>query len=243
MLLAFIAWVVLTFIIASTACFLGKRYGVEFPIGIMACLIIIASVLANKIILIGPFAVPAGIIVASTTFLITDILSEKFGKHYATKSVWVGFFGLITFIIALTIAIKWSFPEFAAQKANYFASALSSTMRLSIASIFAYLISQHHDIWIYHLLKRKFESRHLWLRNNLSTISSQLIDSIVFIFIAFYGQMPIVKMIFSMWLIKIVIAILDTPFIYIVRWLFEQFPDKKSKKQLLQKDIMFEANL
>jgi uncharacterized integral membrane protein (TIGR00697 family) len=96
---------------------------------------------------------------------------------------------------------------------------LGSTPRIVLASMIAYLISQNHDVWAFHWLKKKTEGKHLWLRNNGSTVASQLIDSVLFIGIAFAGTYPmktIAVMIASQYLVKVVIAFLDTPFCYLL---------------------------
>jgi len=96
---------------------------------------------------------------------------------------------------------------------------LGSTPRIVLASMIAYLISQNHDVWAFHWWKQKTSGKHLWMRNNFSTITSQLIDSVLFIGIAFMGIYPLKTigvMIFSQYLIKVGIALLDTPFCYIL---------------------------
>jgi queuosine precursor transporter len=217
-----ILWILLTLFLSSFTTFLGKKYGTYYPIAMNASLIVMASVLANKLVTVGPFTVPAGVIVASSTFLITDILSEKWGEKEAKKAVWAGFYSLLVFMISLLIAIKWQAPDFASEKANNFAQVLGLTPRIIIASLIAYLISQQHDVWIYHILKRWTKGKYLWLRNNVSTIFSQLIDTCIFISIAFYGEFPIFNMIIGLWAVKVLIALLDTPFIYLQCYLIDK---------------------
>jgi hypothetical protein len=85
-----------------------------------------------------------------------------------------------------------------------------------VASLTAYLFSQYHDVWAFHFWKRVTTERFLWLRNNASTIVSQLLDSVVFITIAFYGSLPVMPLIFGQWVVKVGIALLDTPFVYLL---------------------------
>ncbi len=215
--LILMGWMAGTLCTTTLFALLGRRYGVEFPLTFMATLVVAAAVLANKLVSFGPFSVPAGIIVASATFLMTDILSEMWDRSVASRAVWIGFLALVVFTIALEAAVQWPAASFAAERAKAFNTVLGQAPRIALASIAAYLISQHHDVWAYHFLKKKLNNRHLWLRNNASTILSQLFDSIVFITIAFYGVLPITEMIFDMWIVKVIIAILDTPFIYLAR--------------------------
>ncbi|MCB1118973.1 MAG: queuosine precursor transporter [Chlamydiia bacterium] len=218
----------MTLAIASGAGILGKRYGPEFPIGIMAAMVVIAAILANKLVAIGPFAAPGGIVVISSTFLITDILSEKWGREVAQRAVWVGFYSLLALVITLFIATRWEAPFFAKEQADAFASVLGLTPRITLASIIAYLFSQNHDVWAFHFWKNVSGGKHLWLRNNASTIVSQAIDTVIFITIAFYGIFPIVPLIIDMIILKTVIALLDTPFIYIVSWVVDRSPMKEN---------------
>jgi queuosine precursor transporter len=90
----------------------------------------------------------------------------------------------------------------------------------------AFLISQYHDLWAFNFWKQKTNGKYLWFRNNLSTIVSQLLDSVVFIFIAFYHATPemnaisVLYMVLPLWTLKVILALLDTPFVYLgVRWL------------------------
>jgi len=98
----------------------------------------------------------------------------------------------------------------------------------------AYLLSQHHDVFAFQFWKNKTKGRHLWLRNNLSTMVSQAIDTVIFITIAFYGVMDIVPLLIGQYVIKLIIGVLDTPFIYFVSWLMNKIPGR-SEQNILQK--------
>ncbi|MFC1698195.1 queuosine precursor transporter [Nanoarchaeota archaeon] len=217
-----ILWILATLFISSLAGVLGKKYGVEYTIAIMASLIVIANILANKIVMFGPFTVPAGIIVFSSTFLITDIISEKWGRKTARKAVWAGFFANIILVISLLIAINWQPAPFAQDFSNSFSIVLGLTPRIVLASLIAYLISQHHDVWAFNFWKKITKGKHLWLRNNASTAVSQLFDSVIFSFIAFYGVFPILPLIIGTYVVKLLIAILDTPFMYLIVYLMDK---------------------
>lgn len=209
-----IVWILATFFVGSFAGILGKKYGVEYPIALVSALVVMANIFANKIVTFGSFSVPAGVIVFSMTFFITDIISEKWGKKAARKAVWAGLFSSLVLVLSLYIVIKWEPVAFATDISQMFAQVLALTPRITIAGLIAYFVSQHHDIWAFHFWKRKTNGKHLWLRNNASTIVSQLIDSVLFVTIAFYGVFPIVDLIIGQWIVKTIIALIDTPFIY-----------------------------
>lgn len=209
-------WLLGTFIVASFSVVIGKKYGVVYPTTILGALVVIANILASKIVVLGPFTVPAGILVYSATFLITDLLSEIWGKREAHQAVWAGFYANIVLVMSVWIAVAWQAAPFAIEFSEKFAEVLTLTPRIVLGSMVAYLISQHHDVWAFHFWKRKTGGKHLWLRNNASTLVSQFIDSIVFVIIAFAGVFSIVPLIIGVYTAKIIIALVDTLFMYLI---------------------------
>ena len=222
-----IIWMLATLTVASAAGILGKRYGVIYPAGILASLVVIAGILASKIVVFGPFTVSAGVIVFSMTFLITDLISEKWGKREAQKAVWLGFYGNILLMLSVWIAIQWQPAPYAIEFSEMFAEVLGLAPRIAFAAMITYLVSQHLDVWSFNFLKKLTKGKHLWLRNNASTISSQLVDSTLFITIAFYGVFPVLPLILGQWMVKVIIALLDTPFIYAVSHLMDKIKPAK----------------
>lgn len=177
--------------------------------------LVIAALISSKIIFVAGFAVPAGVLAYSLTFIISDVVSEVWGKESANEMVLCGFITLVMASALSWIAVAWpAAPFWNGQEA--FASVIGSTPRIVAASLVAYLISQKHDIWLFHLLKDRTRGKHLWLRNTASTMISQLIDSSIFVSIAFWGILPVGEVIFGQWLIKMAIAVLDTPIVYAI---------------------------
>ena len=219
-------WIIATLAIASLSGIIGKRYGVEYIIAVMASLVVIANIIAGKIVVFGPFVVPAAVIVYASTFLITDILSEKWGKHEARKAVWAGFYANIVLVVAIYIAVNWTAAPFALDFSESFKSVLGIVPRITLASMVAYLLSQHHDIFAFHKWKDWTKGKHLWLRNTASTAVSQAIDTGIFITIAFYGVMDIVPLLVGQYVIKLIIAVIDTPFIYGISWIMDKIPGR-----------------
>ena len=226
-----IIWIFATLTVGSLAGILGKRYGIEYPIALVSALVVMANIFANKIVMFGSYSVPAGVIVFSMTFFITDIISEKWGKKYARKAVWAGFFSSLVLIISVYIVVSWPAAPFAVEMGEMFGKVLYLTPRITIAGFIAYIISQNHDIWAFHFWKEKTNGKHLWLRNNASTVVSQLIDSVIFVTIAFYGIFPIVPLILGQWIVKIIIALIDTPFMYYTIWLMDKIKPHNAHQQ------------
>jgi len=227
-----ILWILITLLVSSFSAVIGKKYGVEYPIAILAVLVVISNILANKIVMFGPFMVPGGVMVFSMTFMLTDILSEKWGKSYARKAVWTGFYANIILILSLFIVMSWSPAPFAVEISNMFGKVLALTPRIAVAGLLTYLVSQNHDIWAFHFWRKKTKGRHLWFRNNASTIVSQLIDSVLFVTLAFYGVFPILPLIIGQWVVKIIIALLDTPFMYGILWMMDLVEPVRRRSRL-----------
>jgi len=180
--------------------------------------LVLAAVLASKLIAVGGLVVPAGVLAYSLTFLITDVISEIWGKERAQTVVVGGFITLVLVFVLTGISIIWPPASFWPHQQAY-ETILGSSARIMVASLTAYLFSQYHDVWAFHFWRRVTTERFLWLRNNASTIVSQLLDSVVFIAIAFYGVMPLVPLILGQWVVKVGVAVLDTPLVYLLVYL------------------------
>ena len=177
--------------------------------------LVIASVLATKIVTLGPLVFPAGVLSYSVTFLMTDTVSEVWGRKRANRLVAAGFVALLIVFGLIQLAMVWEPAPFWEQE-TAFRIVLGTTMRIIVASLVAYLVSQFHDVWLFHVLKKLFAGRHLWLRNNLSTFLSQTIDTAIFITVAFYGVQPVAGLIAGQLIMKLLIAFADTPFVYLL---------------------------
>src|SRR3989344_7418304 len=126
-----------------------------------------------------------------------------------------------TFVALVFIAIQWPAASFWNNQ-EAFELTLENTWRIVLGSLIAYIISQNHDIWSFNLWKKVTKGRYLWLRNTLSTILSQFIDTIIFVTIAFYGLFPVMPTMIGLFIVKVIIALLDNPFIYFVRWIYKK---------------------
>ncbi|WP_047981803.1 queuosine precursor transporter [Ornithinibacillus contaminans] len=181
-------------------------------------LLLISNILGVKLFSIGSLMLPAAAIVYVVTYLITDIIGEVYGKDAARKTVHAGFFTQVIALIFIYIAIQLpAAPAFTAQLE--FEQILGGSFRVIVASLLAYVASQHLDVTIFHWLKEKHGEKKLWLRNNLSTMSSQLIDTTIFITVAFWGTVPIailLGMIATQYGFKFCIAVIDTPIAYYI---------------------------
>jgi len=185
--------------------------------GLFTGSLVISSVLAAKIVTVFGVTVPAGVLGYCLTFICTDVISEIWGRERAGEVVLSGFVTLLACLGLIQAALWWPAASFW-QGQEAFQQVLGMTPRIILGSITAYLVGQYHDIWAFHFYKRLTRGRHLWLRNNLSTLTSQLLDSCIFISIAFAGKMPLVPLILGQWAVKVGIAGLDTVVVYALVW-------------------------
>jgi len=184
-----------------------------------AVAVILANIQVLKMIQIFGLVSALGNIVYSSIFLVTDIINENHSKKDAQKAVWIGFFVLFATTIIMQICLQF-IPDKIDTISPHLNAVFSVLPRLAFGSLIAYLVSQNHDVWFYAKLKKKHKKKYLWLRNNLSTMISQLIDNIIFTLIAFYGVVTWGEMgqIFLTALImKYIVAVCDTPFLYLAR--------------------------
>ncbi len=179
--------------------------------------LLISNVIAGKVVSFWGLVVPAAVVAYPLTFLMTDVIGELWGKGAAARTVRNGLIAQLLALFFISIALILPIAPFAADFQTPFAAVLAQSVRVIIASLAAYSISQTTDVLIFHRLKVKTQGKNKWLRNNLSTMASQLLDTSVFILIAFWGVVPnIWIMILSQYLIKVVYALLDTPFFYLL---------------------------
>lgn len=170
------------------------------------------------------FTVSMGAIMYSGIYFATDLLSEKYGRREANRAVILG--ALANIAVMLTLVLSTFFlPSDVADSADEVHHAISTLAVYSpifvIGSITAYLISQLFDVWVFHKIKSITGTRMLWLRNNLSTLLSQALDTFIYTFVwVLAGQLDFstaAAIALSKYIFKFAIAILDTFFIYMLR--------------------------
>ena len=169
------------------------------------------------------FTASMGAILYSGIYFATDVLNEKYGREEANRAVLLGFVANIAVMITLLISIQFK-PSNIAGSALEVHNAISTLAGYSpifvIGSLTAYLISQTFDVWFFHKIKSYTGESKLWLRNNLSTITSQLLDTMIYQFTWVLAGMDL-KTAFiiavTKYVFKVVIAGIDTIFIYWVR--------------------------
>ncbi|MFD1292228.1 queuosine precursor transporter [Lutibacter holmesii] len=170
------------------------------------------------------FELSVGILPYPITFLITDIISEIYGKKKANQVVISGIFASF-FSMGIVLLANYT-PAIDSSPVNnvLFTKVFGLSPIAVLASMLAYLFAQFVDIRIFHFWKRKTNGKHLWLRNNFSTFSSQFIDTLTVItLLCSFGVLPwslFKTLLLSGFLFKVLIALLDTPILYLIVFLF-----------------------
>ncbi|HSD58573.1 MAG TPA: queuosine precursor transporter [Methanotrichaceae archaeon] len=164
------------------------------------------------------FYAPAVVLIFAVTFLLTDVVNEKFGIAETRGMILIAFVSqvIISFFSWLVLALPAA-PFYTGQAA--LESVLGQVPRIALASWIAFLASENLDAFIYAWFKAKTGGRHLWARNAFSSIPAMALDSVLFITIAFYGVMPVVPLIMGQLVLKWLVAVIDIPFMYLNRWL------------------------
>lgn len=189
----------------------------------------IATILANieVLMLVEGFGIEQtlGNVMFASTFLITDILSENEGQKTAAKAVWIGVF---TSAVMLAFTQYWRLYTLSENDwaGVHIDAIFSTTPRMMLASFIGYAVSQRFDVWLYHKLwktttdKCGDKKRFLWLRNNAATMISQVINTVLFTGIAFYGwydTKTFLTVMLSSYIVYIFTSIIDTPAVYFSR--------------------------
>ena len=220
----FVVWLIMLFFCFSSILIFLKLFSFAGLYVYSALAVIIGNIQVLKTVdfFYSPEPVALGTVLFASTFLCTDILSEHFGKDKAQKNVLIGFisFLFVTIVMLITIGFNPSENDWAQESLENIFTPMS---RFFIASMIAYLVSQYFDVWIYSTIKNLTMNRFLWLRNNLSTILSSLIDNTVFSILAWIILNPnpetfynvIMIYILGTYILRIFIALIDTPFIYL----------------------------
>ena len=177
--------------------------------------LLMSNLFGGKIITVLGFTVAGAIITYPLTFLSTDIIGEIWGKQEANDCVKIGIIVQLIFLALgyLSLAIP---PQEASEALQQSLKVvLNQGVRMTLASLGAFSVSQFLDVFLFHKLKERCNGEKKWLRNNLSTMTSQLVDTLIFITIAFYGVVEdLPAMVLGQYVIKLLLALGDTPFFY-----------------------------
>jgi len=229
-------WLLTLIVCFASILLLLRLFGAAGLFIYIAVAVIGANLQVLKLVQFGVYASPValGTILFSTTYLCTDILAEYYGARTARRAIAMGFCAYLLMTVLMLVALGYR-PLTAAEAGPDLAWALDTHGHLAelfvpapaffVAGMTAYLVSQFYDVWMYRLIGRLTGHRWLWLRNNGSTLISGLIDNTIFSVLAFVVLAPqpvgfqalIFTFILGTYAIRVMVAVLDTPFLYLAR--------------------------
>jgi queuosine precursor transporter len=202
----------------------------DYLLAIYITAIIAAELLGSKFITLFGVATSVGIFSLPFTFVINDVVTEVVGKERARNFVRSGLYVLIFLFLFVVIARELPSAGFYKNDEIY-RNVFGNSLRIIIASLTAFAVSEFTDVYIFNAMRKKWGQKLLWLRTNLSNFLGQLIDTTVFIFIAFYLVTPaydlhkMLVIIIPYWLLKMFFSVIETPFCYLgVKWLKKENP-------------------
>ena len=158
-----------------------------------------------------------GNVLFGTVFLATDILTERYGVKVARKAVWAGITMEVCTIVLTQIALKFT-PNSLDVAHSSMQNLFGLFPRIALASCSMFILSNQLDIFLFDIIRKKTKGKHLWLRNNVATIVSQCVENYLFYVIAFlgvYSMNDILAMTLTCCVIEIIVALIDTPFLYV----------------------------
>lgn len=197
----------------------------------IATAIILANLQGPKLTVIFGAETTLGVIFYSSIFFATDVLNENYGRAEANKAVRMGFAVSIIVLVMMSLALMYlpsdrpNTAEFSHNIHDAFNTILDFTPRFVFGSLLAYYISQSFDVWAFDRVKRITGERWLWLRNNASTLGSQVIDTTIYSLVAWWGTVDLataLKIGMAKYVFKLAIAVIDTFFIYWARSMFRR---------------------
>lgn len=184
-------------------------------IGLYIACNIIANVTASKSVMVGGILVPAAVFIYTLTFTLIDLINERLGKEGARQVVYAGFAANLLLAGYSWLAVTLPPAPFY-QDQEAFAGVLGSTPRIVFASLTAYLISSLIDVHFFAWWRERI-GRGKWMRVLTSNAVSTLVDSIVFISIAFWGVLPVLPLIQGQYIVKMGVTVISIPLIYLIR--------------------------
>lgn len=216
---------VLIFWIIAISCFtlVGSFYARKYDrsdllVGLYVTSILAAQVLSAKITAFdlgfSSFSVPAGVLVFSITFLLTDIVNEKFGRRETQRMILIAFVSQAAMMVFFQLGMKFPPAPFWSLQ-NAWEQIFGQVPRITLASWAAFLVSENFDAFAFDWFKRLTKGKYLWTRNAFSSIPALLLDSLIFIPLAFFGTMPILPLIIGQTAIKWLVGLVNIPFMYL----------------------------
>jgi queuosine precursor transporter len=222
-LIFILLWIILVTAFSLFGSWYARKYNKsDALIALYVAFVLVSNIIAYKVVAydlgFATFFAIAATPIFSVTFLLNDIVNEKFGKKETQKMIFITFITQVvaTFFIWMAIALP-SAPFW--QDQEIFTKIIGFAPRVMLASWVAFLLSENLDTYIFAWLKKLTKGKHLWARNIFSAIPAMALDTVIFVTIAFYGVQPLWPLILGVLVIKWLVGVIDIPFMYLNRWI------------------------
>ncbi len=216
-----IFWIIIVSLLGVLGAWYARRYNrPDALIAFYVTLVIFSNIAVSKTIAFDfgftELFAPATVLIFSVTFLLTDVVNERFGRKETQRMIVIALFAQIALILFSYLVLKAQGAPFFQNQAA-FETLLSNVPRIVIASLIAFFVSENFDAYLFHWFRKLTGGKHLWMRNAFSSIPAMLLDSALFITLAFYGVMPIIPLIVGLSVTKWLVGVIDIPFMYLSR--------------------------
>ena len=199
--------------------------------------ILLTNTVGTKLFVLAGIVFPVSLFCFPITFLVTDIVSDVFGAKKAQNFVVIGFLSSLG-LLAFVMLGLWVPPAPSYNIAEAYNQVFGPTWRLFFASMTAYLVAQTVDVRIFHFIKKRTGEQKLWLRNNVSTMISQFVDTAIVLFLFLYKNEAIFSgsftdlcmLVVSVYIGKVCIAAIDTPLCYVGVWWVRRYIGTEQKE-------------
>jgi uncharacterized integral membrane protein (TIGR00697 family) len=223
-------WILVCLGGASAIAVLTKKFGSWIGISVLAGLAVISNVLASAKIIVFPFGLsaPSGIVAYALSFFLMDMLNEFYGRKEAMKGVYAGIISQLLTVPLIWLTLQWpAAPFMPADKVLAANVALGLSPWIFIVGVFAFSVASILNIIIFDFLRKATHGALLWFRSKASTITAIFAANLIFIPLGYYGTgSPILTMIKGHSIVQIMIAILDTIFMYLVIFIIKNGKNK-----------------
>ena len=226
LMLAIIWSVVIALFALGGAWYVRKYERIDALLALYVTLAVASSIFASKTIafdfgFMREFYAPGSVLIFSVTFLLTDIVNERFGKREVFRMIFLAFLAQIAFLLFSFLVLYANAAPFFTNQAA-FESIFGMVPRIVGAGLVAFLVSEFLDANLFQWFRNLTGGKHLWMRNVFSTLPAMAIDSAMFVTLAFWGIMPILPLIVGLTVAKWLVGIVDIPFMYASRAIMRQ---------------------
>lgn len=216
-----ILWAAVISLFAVGGAWYVKKYDrADALLALYVTLVVAGSIFAGKTLAFdfgfAEFFAPGAVLIFSVTFLLTDIVNEKWGKREVYRMIALGFFAQLAFLVFSYLVVNAAGAPFFTNQAA-FETVFGMVPRIAAAGLVAFLVSEFLDANLFQWFKNLTGGKHLWMRNAFSSLPAMSIDSAVFVTLAFWGVMPVMPLIIGLTVTKWLVGIVDIPFMYASR--------------------------